>query len=80
LNAFKKKNINRLHTGAIAMMIFSFLGEDHSNMDGLAEFSLGHTDNIQFSKVADIDRGKLKSGLTKYRRIKKKDTFYLLTL
>ncbi|NQY93885.1 MAG: hypothetical protein HRT43_06945, partial [Campylobacteraceae bacterium] len=53
---------------------------DNSNMDGLAEFSLGYTDNILLPEVANIDRDKLKSGLTKYRRLKKWDTFYLLML
>ena len=53
---------------------------DNSSMDGLAEFSLGYTDNIRLPEVAPMDRDRLKSGLTEYRRLKKWDTFYLFIL
>lgn len=51
-----------------------------SDMDDLAELALGYTDDIQFPEVAPIDRDALKFELTKYKRLKKWDTFYLFVL
>lgn len=53
---------------------------DNSHMDGLAEFALGYTDDMQLSTNVTIDRDSLQLELTKYRRLKKWDTFYLFVL
>ena len=53
---------------------------DNSDMDSLAEFALGYADNIQLPEVSPIDRDTLKLELTKYKRLKKWDTYYLFVL
>ena len=53
---------------------------DNSGIDNLASFALGDIDNIQLPKLVSTDRDALKSNLTKYRRLKKWDTFYLFVL
>lgn len=53
---------------------------DNSDMDGLAEFALGYTDNIKLPEILPINRSTLKSELTKYKRLKKWDSLYLFVL
>jgi len=60
--------------------LFIFRKIDNSDMEGLAKFALGYTDDINLPDISPIDRYSLKSELTKYRRLKKWDTFYLFVL
>lgn len=53
---------------------------DNSDMDGLAEFALGYSDAIELPDLAPVDVEALKLELTKHKRLKKWDTFYLFVL
>lgn len=53
---------------------------DNSDMDGLAEFALGYSDVIVLPDLAPVDVEVLKIELTKHKRLKKWDTFYLFML
>jgi len=60
--------------------LYLFRRIDNSCMDNLAEFALGYTDDIQLKGIPPIDREDLKLSLTKYKRLKKWDTFYVFIL
>lgn len=60
--------------------LFLFKEIDNAEMDELAKFALGHTDDIKLPEVSSIERDTLKLELTKYRRLKKWDNFYLFVL
>ncbi|WP_125779587.1 hypothetical protein [Pseudoalteromonas rubra] len=53
---------------------------DNSDMDLLAQFALGYKDTIELPAPTHLDRSLFKSQLTKYRRLKKWDTLYVLVL
>ncbi|NRB38340.1 MAG: hypothetical protein HRU20_07705 [Pseudomonadales bacterium] len=53
---------------------------DNSNMDALADFALGYSNQIPLAEISPIERDKLKCNLIQYRRLKRWDTFYLFTL
>jgi hypothetical protein len=53
---------------------------DNSDIDGLARFALGYTDEIHLSEAVTIDNKEMKLELTRYKRLKKWDTFYLIIL
>lgn len=53
---------------------------DNSDMDELAQFVEGSKDSIKLPKIPDINKSELKKNLTKYKRLKKWDTLYLLVL
>jgi len=113
LSAFKKKNKNRLHRDAVALMVFGkitnsvfdttlavyeklnyleqcpddlidelvlFRRIDNSEIEDLAKFALGLENVIPLGDILPIDKENLKSELTKHRRLKKWDTFYLFVL
>lgn len=60
--------------------LFLFRQLDNTNRDHLADFSLGYIDNIQLEEIPLLDKENLKLNLTKYRRLKKWDTFYVFIL
>ncbi len=53
---------------------------DNSNMDSLARFVLGLTNDIELPELPPINRTELKDNLTKYKRLKKWDSLYLFVL
>lgn len=60
--------------------LYLFRSIDNSCKDNLAKFALGYTDEIQLNDASPIDKETLKSDLTKYKRLKKWDTFYVFIL
>jgi hypothetical protein len=53
---------------------------DNSEIDGLAKFALGLDDHVPLGATQLVDKGELKFELTKYRRLKKWDSFYAFIL
>ena len=53
---------------------------DDSELEGLAKFALGLENSFPVVDIAPIDKENLKSELTRFRRLKKWDTFYLFVL
>ncbi|CCN69628.1 hypothetical protein [Vibrio nigripulchritudo] len=53
---------------------------DNSNMESLAKFALGRTDDIVLPELPPINKEELKYNLTKYKRLKKWDSLYLFVL
>lgn len=60
--------------------LYLFRCIDNSDMEGLAKFALGYTDNVQLKYIPPIEKETLKLNLTKYNRLKKWDTFYVFIL
>ncbi|PCC14031.1 hypothetical protein [Pseudoalteromonas sp. JB197] len=53
---------------------------DNADIDLLALFSLGHTNNIELPYPEELERLQLKAQLTKYQKLKKWDTLYVFVL
>lgn len=53
---------------------------DNADMENLAKFALGYTNEIQLPDINLVDHQPTKIELTKYRRLKKWDSLYLVVL
>lgn len=53
---------------------------DNTDINELARFALGYTDEINLFKGVEVNREELKSSLTRYKRLKKWDSLYLCVL
>lgn len=80
LATYEKLNYLEQCPDEIVDELILFRKIDNSDMDGLAKFALGYTNDIHLPEIAPIVRERLKFELTKYRRLKKWDTFYLIAL
>jgi hypothetical protein len=77
---YEKINYQNDFSNEILEDLVLFRQLDNADMDQLAQFALGHTDLISLPSPQKIDLAQLRIELTKYHRLKKWDTLYVIVL
>ncbi len=77
---YEKINYHNDFSDEILDDLILFRQLDNADMDQLAQFALGHTDLIALPAAQETDKVQLRHELTKYHRLKKWDTLYLIVL
>lgn len=80
LAVYEKLNYREQCPDDLISDLILFRQIDNADIESLAKFSLSIEDNFELTKLPDFEVKQIELGLTKYKRLKTWDTFYLYIL